>query len=183
MVCPSAIPDMAAVLEPGVQTAAAISAARLAPDISRMTSHDTGSPGGVKPLAPLVHRGIEQAKPQRPEAGAPRPIVRLGPKSPEPEKIHQAISQNVAGFPHIEIDHFKLGRFQVHKPGKKPFEYAQGIFPRTQISRQAQHCQAPKERGQPIIQKIGFPPKWWCATQRFDPFTPGGVGRMPRRHL
>ena len=67
-------------------------------------------------MAPLIHRGIDQAKPQRPEAGAPRPIVRLTPKSPEPEKIHQGISQNVAGFPRIEIDQSKLGRFQVYKP-------------------------------------------------------------------
>jgi hypothetical protein len=65
---------------------------------------DTGAPGGVKPLPPLVRRGIEQAKPPRPEAGAPRPISRIAPESLEPKKIHQAVGHDVAGFPEAAVD-------------------------------------------------------------------------------
>lgn len=83
---------------------------------------DAGCPGGEKPLAPLVHRGIEQAKPQRPEARAAQPVFPMSAKSPEPEKVHEAVCQDVTGFPQIEIGQINLGRFQSHKPGQQPLE-------------------------------------------------------------
>lgn len=78
-------------------------------------------------MVPLVHRGEDQTKPQSPEKSGPRPVVRMLPQSPKPEKIHKAVSQKVAGFPHIKIDQIKLGRFQGPKPRQEPLEHISGV--------------------------------------------------------
>jgi hypothetical protein len=120
---------------------------------------EAGSPGGEKPLAPLVQRGEAQTTPQRPEAGAPRPIVRMPPKSPEPKEIHEAVRHDMPGFPQIEINHIKLGRFKDYKPGQQPLEQMPGVSGRSHISRHAQHCQTPKDGGKPISNEGGPLPK------------------------
>jgi hypothetical protein len=96
---------------------------------------DTGGSGEVKPLASLIHRGKQQTKPQRPDKSPARPVFSMPAKGPEPEKVHPAVSQNVADFPEIEIDQIKLGRFQDHKPGQQPLEQVPGVGVRTHISR------------------------------------------------
>jgi hypothetical protein len=126
-----------------------------------------GTPGRVKTLAPFVHRGNAQTQPQRPEASAPRFVACMSPKSPEPEKVHKAVSHDMAAFPHIMIDHFKLGRIKGHNPGQKPVKQCQGVFSRTPISRHDQNCHAPQDRGGPIIEKVGFSPNRGGQVHRF----------------
>lgn len=68
----------------------------------------------------FVCHGDQEAKSQAIEEGPARGCVQMSPKSPEPEKVHEAVRQDVAGFPEVKIEGINLIRFQGHKPGKEP---------------------------------------------------------------